>query len=56
MRKIAHKQRLLEKVGLSVRDLQIKLFDDFREDTMSMDRLEKFCHLKALMLRVDTVT
>ena len=45
-----------EKVGLSVRDLQIKLFDDFREDTRSMDRLERFCHLKALMLRIDNVT
>ncbi len=46
------KRKLLEKVGLSRRDLEIKLFNDLEEDTKSMDRVARYKHVKALVDRV----
>ncbi len=46
------KRKLLEKVGLSRRDLEIKLFNDLEEDTKSMDREARYKHVKALVDRV----
>ncbi len=43
------KAKLLDKVGLSRRDLEIKLFCDLEEDTRSMDR---YNHIKQLADRV----
>ncbi len=41
------KRKLLEKVGLSKRDLEIKLFCDLEDDTKGMDRLARYKHNKA---------
>ncbi len=46
------KRKLLEKVGLSRRDLEIKLFNDLEEDTKSIDREARYKHVKALVDRV----
>ncbi len=45
------KARLLEKVGLSQREVEIKLFVDLEDETKNMDRVERYRHVKMLVDR-----
>ncbi len=46
------KGKLLERIGLSRRDLEIKMFNDLEEDCRGMDRKARYKHIKVLIDRV----
>ena len=46
------KTKLLERIGLSRRDLEIKMFNDLEEDCRGMDREARYKHIKVLIDRI----
>ncbi len=45
------KSKLLDKMGLSQREVEVKLFIDWEEDTRNMDRVDRYRRVKSLVDR-----